>query len=112
MTRTKRRTLTFGRTFTLEGVDRSFPPGDFILRVRHTQQMIDGKAQHALRRKIAVNSKIGCLPSCQPASAVFGDHACHVLNRPLGMTARRLARLTRIPGGVQGDDPIEPVCFT
>jgi hypothetical protein len=28
------------------------------------------------------------------------------------MTARRLARLTRIPGGVQGDDPIEPVCFT
>jgi hypothetical protein len=31
MTRTKRRTLTFKRAFTLKGVERQLPPGDYEL---------------------------------------------------------------------------------
>jgi len=31
MTRTKRRTLTFKRPFTLKGVERQLPPGDYEL---------------------------------------------------------------------------------
>ena len=31
MTRTKRRTLTFKRSFTLKGVDHQLPPGDYEL---------------------------------------------------------------------------------
>jgi len=31
MTRTKRRTLTFKRPFTLRGVDHQLPPGDYEL---------------------------------------------------------------------------------
>ena len=31
MTRTRRRTLTFKRPFTLKGVDRQLPPGDYEL---------------------------------------------------------------------------------
>ena len=45
------------------------------------------------------------------AITVLADNACHVLDRALDMPARRLVRLARVPGGVQGDDPIEPVCF-
>ena len=67
-----------------------------VLRVCRTQQMIDGKAQRALRGRIALDPKVGCLPSCQPGIPVLADDACHVLDRVLGMPPCRLARLGRI----------------
>ena len=42
-----------------------------VLRVRRAQQMINGKAQRALRRGIALDPKVGCLPSCQPGITVL-----------------------------------------
>ena len=44
-----------------------------VLRVRRTQQVINGKAQRALRRRIALDPKVGCLPSGQPAITVLGQ---------------------------------------
>ena len=48
MTRTKRETLTFGRTFTLEGVDRSFPAGDYELVT--DEELIEGLSFPVYRR--------------------------------------------------------------
>ena len=82
-----------------------------VLGIRRAQQMINGKAQRALRRRIALDPKVGCVPSCQPGITVRADRACHVLNRALNMFACHVARLAGVPRGVQGDDPIEPVCL-
>ena len=76
-----------------------------------SHQMVNGEAQRALRRRIAIDRNVGCLPSCPPGITVLPDHACHVLDRALGVPASLVVRLGRIPRGMQGDDPIEPICF-
>jgi len=48
MTRTKRSTLTFNRAFTLEGLDRSFPPGAYELVT--DEELIEGLSFPAYRR--------------------------------------------------------------
>ncbi len=42
---------------------------------------------------------------------MLADDAFHVLDRALGVLASCLARIARVSGGLQGNDPIEPVCF-
>ena len=71
--------------------------------------MINGKAQRALRCRIALNPEVGRIPSGQPGITVLTDLGCHSLDRALGMLACRLVRLADVLGGMQGDDPIEPV---
>ena len=82
-----------------------------VLRVRRTRQMIDGKAQCALRCRITLDPKVRYLPSCQPGISVLTDHACHVLDRALSVRARGLARIGSVPRGMQSDNPVEPICF-
>ena len=48
MTRTKRRTLTFKRPFTLKGVDRQLPPGDYELVT--DEELIEGLSFPVYRR--------------------------------------------------------------
>lgn len=48
MTRTKRSTLTFSRAFTLEGLERSFPPGAYELVT--DEELIEGLSFPAYRR--------------------------------------------------------------
>jgi hypothetical protein len=48
MTRTKRSTLTFSRSFTLEGGERSFPAGAY--EVVTDEELIEGLSFSAYRR--------------------------------------------------------------
>src|SRR6516225_2508724 len=82
-----------------------------VLRVCRTRQMINGKAQRALSRSIALDPKVRRFPSCQPAITMLGDDAIHVLDCALDLPARHFARLVHVPGGVYGDHPVQPVCF-
>src|SRR5262245_1427693 len=83
----------------------------FVLRVCRTRQMIDGKAQRALRRRIALDPKVRRLPSRQPGITMIGDDAVHVLDCALDLPARHFAWLARVPRGVDGDHPVQPVRF-
>src|SRR6516164_4835746 len=83
----------------------------FVLRVCRTRQMINGEAQRALSRSIALDPKVRRFPSCQPGITMLSDDIIHILDCALDLPARHFARLARVPGGVHGDHPIEPVCF-
>ena len=48
LTRTRDRTWTFGRPFTLKGVDRLLPPGDY--RVTTDEELIEGLSFPVYRR--------------------------------------------------------------